>query len=520
MWPLSMRSTLVRFTLATSIAALACAGGDSPTAPPFTVGPSGGTIQFLGGVVSVEFPAGAVDSNVTFTASVASNPPASPTLIPGSAFSIAPAGYVLNVPVSVIVAVNENVIPAGSGILPSELRLYRLVGNSWELVAGSSYDEATNRLSADIGTLGTYAVVGLPVATVAIFPGSPNVLVGGTATLAATVQGAGAVTLPERPVTWSTLASAVATVSEEGVVAGVSEGVASIVAEAEERADTVSVSVVPPGPVGPLNEPIGYLPIVDRAFNTKASNDSDRGIGSFPSKTTGSEGWDGIEYLRSALTIQEDPTAPLSPPNVMRAAYPAQVVPDGSTYAPGPFQTQGFASSVHGSLQYREMYMRTAFRVSANWQGHPTGVSPKLFYLRTTGEPRAEPFLLLDGNAAPWRLTVNLQGSPLDSRNELRGLASNAPSANTTDVEDMKANTWYVVEVQVILNTPGNPNGVFRMWLNGTLTHEYTDIRFLPGDTQLYWSNGHFNSTWGGQGGTITSDMFLYWDHVYFSGRP
>lgn len=520
MWSRSIRSVLVPFTLATSLAGIACGGGDSPTAPQFTVGPNGGSVEFLGGLISATFPAGAVDSNVTFTASLAGGAPTSPTMIPGSGVAIAPAGYQLNVPAAVSISVNASNIPAGSGILPNELRLFRLVGSSWELVPGSSYNEATGELTADITTLGTYAVMGLPVASVVITPASPNVLVGGNTALTAQVRATGAVNLPDRPVSWTSLSSGVATVSTGGVVTGVSEGAAAVIAAAAEHADTVTVTVVPPGPVGPFNEPAGYFPIVDRAFNTKAANDSDRGIGSFPSKTTGAEGYDGIEYLRSALTIQQDATAPLSPPNVMRAAYPAQVVTPGSTYAPGAFQTQGFTSSVHGSLQYRELYMRTAFRVSANWQGHPTGVSPKLVYLRTNGDPRAEPFLLLDGSEAPYRLTVNLQGSGLDPRNAIRGLASNAPSANTTDVEDMQLNTWYVVEVQLILNTPGNPTGVFRMWLNGTLTHEYTDISFLPGGTQLYWSNGHFNSTWGGQGGTIPEDMFLFWDHVYFSGKP
>ena len=94
----------------------------------------------------------------------------------------------------------------------------------------------------------TSATVLPTVASVALTPGAaPAVAVGGTVALAAEPRDSTGGSLAGcQAVTWSSSATAVATVSAEGVVTGVSAGSATITAEAGGRTATVAVTVQPP----------------------------------------------------------------------------------------------------------------------------------------------------------------------------------------------------------------------------------------------------------------------------------
>ncbi len=81
------------------------------------------------------------------------------------------------------------------------------------------------------------------VSSVTISPPAPIVEVGNTVQLSAVVQKANG-TLLATPVTWSTSAASVATCSGTGLVAGVSEGTATVTATAGGVSGTVSISVI------------------------------------------------------------------------------------------------------------------------------------------------------------------------------------------------------------------------------------------------------------------------------------
>jgi len=84
-----------------------------------------------------------------------------------------------------------------------------------------------------------------PVNSVAIAPTTASVPIGQTTTLAATVKDANGAVLTDRPVTWNSLSTGIATVSQSGVVTGVSFGTATITASAEGKTGTASVTVTP-----------------------------------------------------------------------------------------------------------------------------------------------------------------------------------------------------------------------------------------------------------------------------------
>jgi uncharacterized protein YjdB len=84
-----------------------------------------------------------------------------------------------------------------------------------------------------------------PVETVVVTPATLGVDVGGTGSLDAKVMGTGGAVLRDRRVVWASANPGVATVSDRGVVTGVSAGRVEIAATAEGKSGIANVTVVP-----------------------------------------------------------------------------------------------------------------------------------------------------------------------------------------------------------------------------------------------------------------------------------
>ncbi|MEZ4585325.1 MAG: Ig-like domain-containing protein [Gemmatimonadales bacterium] len=84
------------------------------------------------------------------------------------------------------------------------------------------------------------------VASVGVSPEDQIMLIGATATLQATAKTAGGQTVTGRNVTWSVDSSRVATVSAQGLVTAVAEGVATISAVIDGKKGSARVQVTPP----------------------------------------------------------------------------------------------------------------------------------------------------------------------------------------------------------------------------------------------------------------------------------
>ncbi|MDQ3517381.1 MAG: Ig-like domain-containing protein [Gemmatimonadota bacterium] len=84
------------------------------------------------------------------------------------------------------------------------------------------------------------------VARVDVGPATPVIAIGGTAQLSAVTRDSDGDVLNGRSVTWTSLNSAVATVSQAGLVTGVTAGTAVIRATSEGRTGEVTVTVSPP----------------------------------------------------------------------------------------------------------------------------------------------------------------------------------------------------------------------------------------------------------------------------------
>lgn len=85
-----------------------------------------------------------------------------------------------------------------------------------------------------------------PVATVALAPVDDTVRVGETTQLTATTRDANGNVLNGRAVTWASSNTAVATVSQSGLVTGVTDGPATITATSENKTATAAIRVFGP----------------------------------------------------------------------------------------------------------------------------------------------------------------------------------------------------------------------------------------------------------------------------------
>src|SRR5439155_771672 len=112
------------------------------------------------------------------------------------------------------------------------------------LVSGVTPGSATITATSE-GKSGTSAitVTPVPVASVEVTPATASVQAGQTVQLTATPKDANGAPLSGRTVTWSSSNTAVATVSNSGLVSGVTPGSATITATSEGKSGTSSVTV-------------------------------------------------------------------------------------------------------------------------------------------------------------------------------------------------------------------------------------------------------------------------------------
>jgi uncharacterized protein YjdB len=85
----------------------------------------------------------------------------------------------------------------------------------------------------------------VPVASVAVTPGTASITVGHTTQLSATTLDSGGATLTGRSMTWASSDPSVATVSATGLVTGVGAGTATVTATSEGQVGTSTITVAP-----------------------------------------------------------------------------------------------------------------------------------------------------------------------------------------------------------------------------------------------------------------------------------
>jgi hypothetical protein len=81
------------------------------------------------------------------------------------------------------------------------------------------------------------------------------------------------------------------------------------------------------------------------------------------------------------------------------------------------------------------------------------------------------------------------------------------------------AGKWHRYELLMETNTIGQANGKFKMWWNGVMTHNYSNVVYRTATYPAKFFGRKWDPVWGGAGGPSKSrDDYLLVDHVYISG--
>ncbi|HXI22113.1 MAG TPA: hypothetical protein VNH46_13555, partial [Gemmatimonadales bacterium] len=242
-----------------------------------------------------------------------------------------------------------------------------------------------------------------------------------------------------------------------------------------------SASAGPSPNTGNPNEPPGFTKLTERSFNAPLE-----------------DGW--TARADPYYQIVADPSGPKSPGSIGRAIFPKGFV-GGS----GPILlARSFTPS-------RRLYISAWFRMSANWQGHRSGVN-KIFHVWMDGRNKAVPTAMgIDSN--PLAAQVNAQG--LNETPQSRRLD---PQTNL-NIKITKG-IWHRFEILIGGNTPGVADGTAKWWLDGNLIGDYSNINWVAAGHTNLWDTIYWNPTWGGVQDTVLQDQYMDMDHIYISGGP
>lgn len=246
--------------------------------------------------------------------------------------------------------------------------------------------------------------------------------------------------------------------------------------------------VIPPPPPIPAatNEPAGLTLYTNRSFDLLASG-----------------GW--IAYTEGGTVIPDpgnniigviqDPTAPVSPPNVAQMTFPAGF---GGGFSPAFIKKTGLAA-----LGYTKLYVRFGVKFSANWQGHGSMVN-KIGFVWMHGNPLIYWVPTGSGTGA-LSPRIWLQGVPTTP---IGGLKPNiVPTAEFT------RGAWHVWETYM-----DSAAGIIRWWLDGVLVGDQVLAFGAAGQSLVFGDTVEFRPIWGGTGESVAQEQRVWVDHWYVSG--
>lgn len=200
---------------------------------------------------------------------------------------------------------------------------------------------------------------------------------------------------------------------------------------------------------------------------------------------------------------------PASGPYIGEIRYPA-----GMTAGSAPAHLY----SIIGGQHWTHMYLAYTIQLSSNWYGQSSGTN-KIGYVWIHSNPSV--FLVAHGiGTSALRWEVDLQNVASGAARLTDNLGANAL---------VTRGLWQRVELELISNTPGQPDGIVRAWLtdydrDGRLVGsprkilEYTDIEFASAGQSNVWESVTWYPIWGGVGGTVPATQYQWMDRLALGG--
>lgn len=209
-----------------------------------------------------------------------------------------------------------------------------------------------------------------------------------------------------------------------------------------------------------------------------------------------------------------DGTAPLSPPSCFETYVgPNSNLANGQWVAYFPTGT-------------REVFFATWWRANSTFRGYPNNTNKMQFlrspslsgdnsFLSWHGQPgTATPRTLMWYQQAPYNNThvagVFNTNYPVD------GTGYFIPNINSAAATFVAGNAWTKIELYLKSSTTGTSrDGTIRIWVNGTLSSDFTNVNLMPGGIEEW----NFTHAWDGGDRGDTAKWAHYWDHFYCSTR-
>lgn len=343
-------------------------------------------------------------------------------------------------------------------------------------VTGVAPGTTTVRATSE-GVVGTATVTvsdpGPPaVASVDVSPAALSLTTGASAGLAATPRDAGGAPLAGRTVTWSTADGGVATVDGGGTVSAVAAGATTITATVEGIVGTATVSVTAPGGAGLADECGSPGP----GWVWCDDFDQDR-LGSY------------FEFDAAGGSFQRTAGVGVEGSSAMRAQFaPGQVGAGALHLALGRTPQAYMRPADAGTADYRELYWRMYVRYDPGWIG---GGGEKLSRAFIFASPSTwaqamiahvwsgganEAHLVID----PARGTDEAGNLVTTQYNDFANMTWLGAQPSATPLFDAAhVGRWYCIEAHVRLNTAGQSDGVFQLWIDDGLEARRTGLNWL-----------------------------------------
>ena len=171
-----------------------------------------------------------------------------------------------------------------------------------------------------------------------------------------------------------------------------------------------------------------------------------------------------------------------------------------------------YQSAIWPSGGSRDLYFALEFQVSSNWQNHPTGTNKIFFVTMDEHGGGGDPCFIsletnLSGGTAPPQIMIRQQGTG----------GVSVPSTTLSAEVEIVYGQSYLIEVHLKANTTSSStDGELHLWVDGTKTQEDLSCSWANINSPT-WDNLRWEPTWGGAGGTVTSDMHQQMSIIYAS---
>ncbi len=348
-----------------------------------------------------------------------------------------------------------------------------------------------------------------PAAAVVVLPAHIMLPVGGTAQLSAQTQDLQGKEITDVSYRWSTSDSSIATVSAVGVVTGVTAGVATITATAQGVKGTAEATVVP--------APTSRAECADPQPGWIWCDDfeQDRSARYF-------------EYADAGGHFVRTPAAGVDFSYGMKAHFDAGQVNAGALHvAFGRTPDRYFRPVDEGTVTYREIYWRIYLRNQDGWAGGggdklsraivfsaPDWSQAAIAHVWSGGTASSNEYLVLDP-ASGTDTAGTVQTVGYNDWNHMRWLG--VAQTTTAIFDHLHTGQWHCIEARVRLNTAGGSDGVFQLWIDGSLEAQRTGLNWV-GAYDAYGINAIFLENYWNTGAVQAEDRYL--DRLVVSTGP